>query len=344
MEIILVKQESLGVLMLDLEGLELSSFERELLQRPSVGGLILFAKNYSGVTQLQDLIAAVREWDDNLLIAVDQEGGRVQRFTDEFVRLPFLFEIGKQYERDKIATRELAKTCAWVMATELLAHGVDFSFAPVLDLYNANSKVIGARAFSAQVDATTDLALSYIEGMHEAGMQATGKHFPGHGFVDADSHFELPVDTRSIAELRQQDLRVFHNCINSLDAVMPAHIQFPAVDEHCAGYSSIWLQDKLRGELGFKGVIFSDDLNMKAAHSAGGVQQRAQQALVAGCDMLLVCNDRANALIVSDWLEADNYPLNDRLPSMRGKPKLARSDLLKQDRWRDAKSKVEALC
>ena len=339
-----VNEESLGVLMLDLEGLELSSFERELLQRPSVGGLILFARNYSSVTQLQDLIAAVRECNANLLVAVDQEGGRVQRFTEEFVRLPFLFEIGRNYERDKAAACELGKTCAWVMATELLAHGLDFSFAPVLDLYNANSKAIGARAFSAQVDATTDLALSYIEGMHEAGMGATGKHFPGHGFVEADSHFEVPVDTRSIVELRQQDLKVFHNCIDSLDAVMPAHIKYPAVDEQCAGYSTVWLQAELRGALGFKGVIFSDDLNMKAAHGVGDAQQRAEQALLAGCDMLLVCNDRANALLVSDWLEAENYPLNSRLPSMRGKPELARSELLKQDRWQEAKGKVEALC
>ncbi|MBQ15046.1 MAG: beta-N-acetylhexosaminidase [Gammaproteobacteria bacterium] len=339
-----VNGESLGVLMLDLEGLEVSSFERELLTRPSIGGLILFDRNYRSSTQLQDLIAAVRECEANLLIAVDQEGGRVQRFQEEFVRLPALYKIGKKYPQDKAAACELARTCAWVMATELLAHGLDFSFAPVLDLYNANSQAIGERAFSDKIDVTTDLALAYIDGMHAAGMPATGKHFPGHGFVEADSHLEVPADSRSIEELREQDLKVFSNCIDSLDAVMPAHIRFPAVDEQCAGFSSVWLQDKLRGELDFGGVIFSDDLNMTAAFSAGSIEQRAEQALTAGCDMLLVCNDRENALIAADWLESQNYPPNPKLPMMRGKPPLVRQHLLKQDRWQEAKRQVEALC
>jgi beta-N-acetylhexosaminidase len=332
-----------GVLMLDLEGLSLTAFEKELLQRPSVGGLILFSRNFSSSNQLKDLIAEIRSCNQHLLIAVDQEGGRVQRFREGFLRLPALHTIGLLYNEAPDRASSVARQCGWAMAAEILHHGIDLSFAPVLDRYHVESKVIKERAFAANADVIGSLARCYIEGMHEAGMAATGKHYPGHGSVIADSHVELPTDRRSLEEIMGTDFQAFAACIDVLDAIMPAHVVYPAVDELCAGYSPIWIQDKLRGELGFKGIVFSDDLSMAAAHSAGDATSRAQLALTAGCDMVLVCNDRSSALAVSDWLEAENYPLTARLGRMRAKPASTIENLYSENRWAEATAVVESL-
>ena len=289
-----------GVLMLDIQGQKLSTEERHLLSRQAVGGVILFSRNYSEPRQLRDLITEIRECKSELLLAVDQEGGRVQRFRSGFSRLPAPYRLSQLFDQNPEEAVSQAHSCGWLMAAELLYFGLDLSFAPVLDLYTSTSEVIGDRAFSADVDIAVRLIRAYVDGMHEAGMVATGKHFPGHGTVVADSHIELPVDDRLESEIWAKDLRVFSDCIDVLDAVMPAHVCYPAIDQECAGYSTEWLQGILRRRLGFEGIIFSDDLNMEAAKKIGDAVTRAQKALFAGCDMVLVCNAPQSALEVAD--------------------------------------------
>jgi len=337
------QQPTLGVLMLDLEGLVLTAAERELLQRPSVGGLILFSRNYASVQQLRELIAAIRECRPDLLIAVDQEGGRVQRLREGFLQLPSLRAIAQFAEANPANTQAIAKTCGWAMAAELRQYDIDFSFAPVLDLYHQESRVIKERAFSAQADQVIAMARAYIDGMHAAGMAATGKHFPGHGTVSADSHVELPTDNRSFTEIAASDYSVFAGCIDQVDAIMPAHVVYPQVDSQCAGFSEVWIKQKLRQDLGFEGVVFSDDLSMVAAHGAGSPEQRAQLALTAGCDMVLVCNDRACALLVADWLETNAVPGSARLPLMQGRAATEVANLYATATWNDAKQLVESI-
>lgn len=335
--------EALGRLMLDLESTSLSAAEQDLLKHPAVGGVILFSRNFSSRTQLKDLVAALRDRRPELLLAVDQEGGRVQRFKSEFTALPPLHSIEPRFRQDAEAGCRLARLHAWLMATEILDAGLDFSFAPVLDLYSADSQVIADRAFAADVESTVTLAQAYIAGLHEAGMVATGKHYPGHGSVVADSHVELPVDDRPAEAILEGDYRVFARCADVLDGIMPAHVRYPALDDACAGFSRYWLQDKLRNELEFDGVIFSDDLSMAAAHSVGSVEQRLESALTAGCDMALVCNDRRAALAALDWLDAENLQTSRRLPALRGRP-TRRPGFLKDDSgWREARLALEEL-
>ncbi len=328
-------QTTAGALMLDLEGLQLSTDERELLSRPQVGGLILFSRNFESKKQLQDLISDIRECNPQILIAVDQEGGRVQRFQDGFLKLPALRQIGKCYQQDHGAGLAAARECGWAMAKELTDLGIDISFAPVLDLFNASSQVIAERAFSANPDEVIALGKSYIEGMHEANMAACGKHFPGHGTVIADSHVDLPEDHRTAEEIRATDCRVFEACAQALDGVMPAHVIYPAVDAVCAGFSRVWIEDILRREIGYEGVVFSDDLLMKAAHSVGSIQNRAEQALQAGCDMLLVCNDRHSALQIVDYLAEQNHPGSERIVRLRTQAVPATFDF-ESERWAQA--------
>lgn len=308
-----------GPLMLDLEGLELDSQDVELLQRPSVGGLILFSRNYASVNQLRELVGAIRSARPGILIAVDQEGGRVQRFREGFSALPPLNILQARYAQNVEKALADARELAWLMATEILDYGLDFSFAPVLDLFTVDSRVIGDRAFSANPQEVSELAQAYISGMHDAGMAATGKHFPGHGSVSADSHLELPEDTRTLEQIAAADLIPFKACAQSLDAVMPAHILYSQVDGHCAGFSPYWLQQVLRQQLGFEGVIFSDDLSMQAAHSVGDCIKRCELALAAGCDMVLLCNDRASAIRCADFLDNQNLTPNPVLGRMRAR-------------------------
>lgn len=329
--------------MLDLEGATLSGHEAETLTRPVVGGLILFARNYQNPQQLLELTAAIRSVRENILICVDQEGGRVQRLRDGFLRLPPLRAIGKVYESDRTKGLALAEVCGWAMAAEVVHHGIDFSFAPVLDLFNTASEVIKDRAFAADFSTVSVLAEAYIKGMNDAGMAATGKHYPGHGTVVADSHFELPVDSRSGEEILGADYQAFAQCIKFLGAIMPAHVKYPALDAECAGYSQFWIQQKLRQELGFEGVVFSDDLTMAAAHEAGDVCTRADKALNAGCDMVLVCNDSAAALQVADYLEgrADEGLSrgSERLATMLANSDSGK-DLYSSGRWLSTKAAV----
>ena len=336
-----------GVLMLDIEGKVLTAEERDLLQNPSVGGVILFARNVAEPEQVADLNAAIREVRPNILLAVDQEGGRVQRLKDGFTRLPPMLLLGQHWQLHEQEALALAKETGWLMATEVLACGFDISFAPVLDLHTGRSEVIGNRAFAAETDTLVALASAFMDGMHEAGMATTGKHFPGHGSVEADSHLALPVDERPLSQIREQDLIPFQRCIKQLDAVMPAHVIYSQADAHCAGFSRFWLQTVLRGELGFDGVIFSDDLVMEAAAAAGGMPQRVEQALRAGCDMLLVCNNRSAALEALSALDNGLGTLIDlnsaaRLQRMQRRQILQWQRLQQNSRWQHVQQQLQA--
>lgn len=293
-----------GPVMLDLAGVALTTEERELLRHPQTGGIILFSRNYETPTLLKELLQQIREVDSrHVLVAVDQEGGRVQRFREGFINLPPLGDIGSLHAGNGKEAQAAAEQHAWKMASELIACGIDFSFAPVLDINKKISHVIGDRAFHADPKVITVLAKSYINGMRRAGMAAVGKHFPGHGSVAADSHVDLPIDSRSYDEIANDDLIPFAHCANELSGIMPAHVIYSAVDPYPAGFSSFWLQKILRAKLGFEGAIFSDDLSMTGASFAGDATDRAKLALQAGCDMVLVCNDRKNAVHVLEDLE-----------------------------------------
>jgi beta-N-acetylhexosaminidase len=286
-----------GPVMLDVAGTELTADDRRRLAHPLVGGVILFARNYSSPGQLAELtreIHGVRQ--PPLLIAVDHEGGRVQRFREGFTVLPAMRELGAEWDNDAKRARQLAEAVGYVLAAELRTSGVDLSFTPVLDVDHGNSSVIGDRAFHSDPAAIGELALSLMRGLRKGGMSAVGKHFPGHGHVTADSHHEMPVDERSLEELKASDLKPFRRLIeNGLGGIMPAHVVYPAVDELPAGFSAIWLKQILRRQLGFNGMIFSDDLSMEGASTAGGVVERAYAAMRAGCDMVLVCNNPQSA-------------------------------------------------
>ncbi|MEX0962582.1 MAG: beta-N-acetylhexosaminidase [Pseudohongiellaceae bacterium] len=332
-----------GVIMLDVKGLSVEPEERDLLMHPQVGGVILFSRNYESPAQLEDLVASIKQCNDHLLVAVDQEGGRVQRFRQQFLTLPPLRAIGIEYEKNKESGIAAATLCAWAMAAELMQYGIDISFAPVLDLFSAHSPVIKERAFAEQGSVVGEIGMAYIEGMHEAGMAATGKHFPGHGLVAADSHTELPTDERSLAQIRANDLIPFAHCIERLDAIMPAHVVYPEVDQHCAGFSQVWIRDLLRGELGFDGVVFSDDLTMNAAHSAGTVAQRADMALAAGCDMVLVCNEPQQAVQLADYLDGKEQAGSNRIGGMLAKNASRHASLYESEKWQAAKQLIDRL-
>ncbi|MDX2463645.1 MAG: beta-N-acetylhexosaminidase [Porticoccus sp.] len=324
---------TLGPLMLDLNGLVLETPEVELLKNPHVGGIIFFARNFSSREQITALVAEIRSIRPELLLCVDQEGGRVQRFREGFTRIPPMQVLGNRLEMELDGAEGLLRDCGWLMASELLACGIDFSFAPVLDVDRGQCEVISDRSFSDSPELASRAAEIFIEGMHEAGMSATGKHFPGHGGVLADSHLETPFDGRSMDALRQRDLIPFVNLAATLDAVMPAHIVFPAIDADAVGFSPFWLQNILRRELQFSGVIFSDDLSMKGADVAGGYAEKAHCALQAGCDMVLVCNNREGALEVLNYLASSEQIPSSRLSKMTGRDGLDWDALISSDRW-----------
>ena len=331
---------SLGPIMLDLEGVELSQEEKEILQHPLVGGVILFSRNFISVEQVHRLVKeihAVRE--PRLLISVDHEGGRVQRFRDGFSKIPAAGHFGQVYDTDPHKAVLLAEKAGWLMAAELRAIEIDFSFAPVLDVDAGVSEIIGNRAFHQDEKIIVELAHAYIKGMDGAGMAATGKHFPGHGHVTADSHVDIPIDEREYNDIYTHDIIPFKRMIHhGLAAIMPAHVIYPKVDTQPAGFSKIWLQDILRGRLGFQGVIFSDDLDMKGASVAGdSYSERAISALAAGCDMALVCNNRNAALEVLDNLPDHNDPVSHlRLARMHGRKDTTMQKLHFTSEWKQA--------
>jgi beta-N-acetylhexosaminidase len=329
--------------MTDFEGTALTARDREVLRHPLVGGVILFSRNYASpeqITEVIDELHALRS--PRLLIAVDHEGGRVQRFRSGFTELPAAAAIGEMYDANEAEGLAFARQCGWLMAAELRAIGVDFSFAPVLDLRNPRSRIIDDRAFHADPHIVGHLAHAYIKGMHDAGMAAVGKHYPGHGTVVADSHVELPVDDRSYFDIANADLIPFRLLSESLEGVMPAHVRYPHVDEEPAGYSRVWIRDILRRELGFQGIVFSDDLNMSGAADAGDVEARAALALAAGCDVILLCNDRPGTERLLANCRARIEPVTQvRLMRMHGRGgQIGLAALARDRRWRDASERV----
>jgi beta-N-acetylhexosaminidase len=315
--------------MLDVAGLRIAPQEKEILGHPSVGGVILFARNFQSPKQLLALTTEIRALRrPGLLIAVDHEGGRVQRFQEGFTRIPPMRLLGESWENDPPRAKSLAEAVGYVIATELLTHGVDFSFAPVLDVDFGSSSIIGDRAFSDEPEVIAALAGAFVAGLTAGGAASVGKHFPGHGYVKADSHVDVPVDERKLGEIEAADLLPYRELIKQgLSGIMPAHVIYPKVDKRPAGFSPVWLKDVLRGRLGFEGMIFSDDLSMEGASVAGGVVQRAEAALAAGCDMVLVCNAPQAVAEVLGGLKAG--PLDRvRAERMRGRgiPKPLASD------------------
>ncbi|QLC74500.1 beta-N-acetylhexosaminidase [Pseudomonas sp. LPB0260] len=325
-----------GSLMLDIDGTWLTAEDRQLLRQPEVGGLILFARNIEDPRQVRELCAAIRAVRPELLLAVDQEGGRVQRLRNGFVRLPAMRAVA-----DNQNAEALAEYCGWIMATEVLAAGLDLSFAPVLDLDHQRSAVVGSRAFEGDAQRAAVLAGAFIRGMGTAGMAATGKHFPGHGWAEADSHVAIPVDERSLEQIRASDLQPFVRLSGELAAVMPAHVIYSQVDSQPAGFSRRWLQEILRGELGFTGVIFSDDLSMAGAHVAGDAAGRIEAALTAGCDMGLVCNDRAAAELALSALQRLKVSVPAGLAKIRRRA-FPGVEYRQDPRWLDAMTALRA--
>lgn len=329
----------IGPIMLDLQGLELTPEEHEMLLHPYVGGVILFSRNYQSPEQVSALSASIRKVKSNILIAVDQEGGRVQRFQDGFATIPSMCHVGQQYDRDVQKACKYAQVCGWMMATEIIAVGVDFSFAPVLDLDKHLSAVIENRSFHRDPAAVIMLAHYFIRGMNRAGMAAVGKHFPGHGSVSSDSHVELPVDERALELIERQDLIPFVHLKDELAGIMPAHILFPKIDvKMLVGFSPQWLKEILRQKIGFSGAILSDDLSMEGAKYLGAISRRAQFALTAGCDMILICNDRQAVENILDFQLSFDKRSSGRLAKLKCKPGLLWADRLMHPDWKQAKA------
>jgi beta-N-acetylhexosaminidase len=332
------KQQIIGPVMIDIEGQALSQYDKEKIRHPNTGAIILFSRNYENPEQVNELIKDIRTArNGEILIAVDQEGGRVQRFQTGFTRLPAAMTYTDR--------PNLAEPAGWLMAMELLAVGVDFSFAPVLDIDCGISKVIGDRSFSQDCRLATEYASQFRKGMHRAGMAATGKHFPGHGAVSLDSHLTLPIDERDLDTLRNKDLIPFKQLIDEgLEAIMPAHVIYPAVDDLPAGFSRKWIQQILRDELNFDGTVFSDDLSMKGAASVGDFPERARLAQQAGCDMILVCNNPAAAEQILDSVPiSNNINRERRLQNMRGKVQISRTSLLASQQWQQVSEQIAQL-
>lgn len=333
---------SLGPLMIDVVGTSLDDADRARLLHPLVGGVILFSRNYQSPEQLGalcDEIHALRS--PALPIAVDHEGGRVQRFRSGFTHLPAMRMLGELFERDPARARQAARGVGYVLAAELRARGVDFSFTPVLDLDWGRSGVIGDRAFHADPAVVRELAGALIEGLRAAGMGACGKHFPGHGWVEADSHVAIPVDERGLEEI-VRDMQPYDL---SLDAVMPAHVIYPQVDNRPAGFSPVWI-GKLRDQFGFDGVIFSDDLSMEGAAVAGDIVQRADAAWAAGCDMLLVCNAPESVdELLARWKPGPDPMRTARVEKLipRTRPDLAADGLSGDAQYALGRQAIEAL-
>jgi beta-N-acetylhexosaminidase len=332
----------LGPAVIDVVGTTLSEDDRRRLCHPAAGGVILFARNYESPEQLSNLTSEIERLREPALpICVDHEGGRVQRFREGFSAIPPMRELGRLWDRDRSAARETARAIAYIAGAELAAHGVDFSFAPVLDLDYGGSSVIGDRALHFDPTAVGTLGACVVQGFADAGMGAVGKHFPGHGYAEADSHVAVPRDERKFAEIAKKDLVPFRMTIEAgLAAVMPAHVIYTQVDGEPAGYSKHWLQEVLRGKLGFQGIIFSDDLSMEGASVAGGVPERARAALAAGCDMVLLCNDPAGQDLLLDSLKNTQAVDPERIEAMKKK---GGRDLRKSVAYRESQEKLKNL-
>ena len=326
--------------MISIDGMTLSSSDKDLIRNRHVGGIILFTRNFHSQPQIEELCSEIKNIKNNIIIAVDQEGGRVQRFNGEYTQLPSMQVLGNHCISNN--NYSFAADVGWLMSLELIASGVDISFAPVLDVDRNTSSIIGNRSFSNKPQNVVDIASHFIQGMSEAGMQATGKHFPGHGGIKEDSHIAEPIDIRSHNELMDTDLKPFIELKDKLSAVMTAHITYPDIDNVCVSFSEIWLKNVLQNNIGFNGVIFSDDLTMKGAGNTS-MDEKAIKALNAGCDMVLVCNDYKGANSVINRFEKEDIDLNSRIGMMQKTKTCNWDDLADNPRVIETKQIIKTL-
>ena len=333
-------QNLFGRLMISIEGMTLSSSDKDLIRNRHVGGIILFTRNFHSQPQIEELCSEIKNIKNNIIIAVDQEGGRVQRFNGEYTQLPSMQVLGDYCISNN--DYSFAADVGWLMSLELIASGVDISFAPVLDVDRNTSSIIGNRSFSNKPQNVVDIASHFIQGMSEAGMKATGKHFPGHGGIKEDSHIAEPIDIRSHNELMDTDLKPFIELKDKLSAVMTAHITYPDIDNVCVSFSEIWLKNILQNNIGFNGVIFSDDLTMKGAGNTS-MDEKAIKALNAGCDMVLVCNDYKGANSVINRFEKEDIDLNSRIGMMQKTKTCNWDDLADNPRVIETKQIIKTL-
>ena len=329
-----------GRLMLDIDGKSLSIEDRKLISNKHVGGLIFFSKNFESFQQISDLVKEVREIKENILIAVDQEGGRVQRFNNEFTNIPSMQEIGRFAKEHNDSS--ICKDIGWLTSSELIATGIDINFAPVLDIDESTSSIIGNRAFSNSPDEVISMASDYIDGMHEAGMSSTGKHFPGHGGVVEDSHKELPEDIRQLDDLMSFDISPYIKLANKLDAIMCAHILFPNVDKDIPSFSKYWVKEILRNKINYDGLIFSDDLTMLGAGEES-CSEKARKSIQAGCDMVLVCNNRKEINGVINLFDELGIEPSERLSKMKKSTNIDWNELNNSDRKNNINIKLEKI-
>lgn len=320
-------------LFLDLDGTSLTPEEVALLREPLIGGVILFARNTESATQVARLIADIREVNPEAIISIDQEGGRVQRLKEGVTRLPPLFSLYSLYQQNRDQGLQYSQEMGYLMAMEMRLLGIDISFAPVLDIDYGRNTVIGDRAFASDHLSVAELSAAYIQGMSEAGMPATGKHFPGHGWADADTHHAGANDDREFSEIWNKDMLPFRKAIAAgMEALMFAHVTYSACDATPAGYSEFWMKEILRQRLGFDGVLFSDDLSMKAAHSAGGYAERAARAIESDCDILLCCNERAGTMEILEYMKTEGIKPASVISRVRGRSVLSDDVRLQQAR------------
>ena len=326
-----------GRLMIDIDGLNLSNEDKFLLSSKHIGGLILFSKNFDSYDQLYNLIKEVRLIKENIIIAVDQEGGRVQRFEKEFTNIPSMQEVSLFAKENE--DQGFIKDLAWLISSELIATGIDINFAPVLDINRNLSTIIGNRSFSDDIHEVINNASDYIDGMHEAGMKSSGKHFPGHGNVIEDSHLELPEDERELHELMNEDIKPYFELKDKIDVIMCAHILFSKVDNKIPSFSDTWINNILRNKLNYKGLIFSDDLSMLGAGNKSLIN-KVKMSLDAGCDMLIICNDRSGVKEVIDYLDKTDVEQILGISEIRSSKKINWNDLLNHNRALAVKEKL----
>tara|TARA_Y100000591_G_scaffold64113_1_gene52694 strand:- start:9 stop:1019 length:1011 start_codon:yes stop_codon:yes gene_type:complete len=329
-----------GRIMIDVAGTSISKEDKHLIANKNIGGIIFFSRNFISLEQIQNLIIEIKSVKENILFAVDQEGGRVQRFTGEFSKLPSLQEIYKYSKENN--DPDFCKEIAWLTSSELIAAGIDVNFAPVVDLNEGSSMIIGDRSFSSNSDDVIKFAENYIEGMHQAGMKATAKHFPGHGGVAEDSHMVLPEDKRSLEELMLSDIKPYLKLSEKIDAVMCAHVLFSSIDINIPSYSNFWLNKFLREQLKYKGIVFSDDLSMVGAGDYE-CKYRAQKSIEAGCDMILICNNRKDVIeTVKHFDELGIDPVK-KISTMKTNNQINWDELIESEKVISIKNKLKQI-
>tara|TARA_B100001057_G_scaffold110715_1_gene108721 strand:- start:1522 stop:2532 length:1011 start_codon:yes stop_codon:yes gene_type:complete len=330
-------KNSYGRLMVDLDGVSLSDEDKFFISSKHIGGLILFSRNYDSFDQLNNLISQIHAIKENIIIAVDQEGGRVQRFEKEFTKIPSMQEISIYAKKN--GDREFIKDLAWLVSSELIAAGIDINFAPVLDINRNISSIIGNRSFSEKISEVISNASDYVDGMHEAGMKSTGKHFPGHGNVAEDSHLEIPEDKRDLEELINTDIKPYTKLKDKLDVIMCAHILFTNVDNKIPSFSKTWIDNILRKNLNYKGLILSDDLSMKGTGNQMLID-KVKMSFDAGCDMAIICNDRSGAKEVTNYLDKIKFEETSKISEIKSSRKITWNDLLINERALVIKNKL----